>query len=205
MSAPELFDLAERARAAGRTADVETMLRALAKDPAPEIRAEARFRLGMMLADQKRYKDAAIAFRQLLDEKPDVARVRLELARVLALMGDPDGARHEIRQAQAVGLPADIAAVVDQFASALRSTKRFGGSLEVSLAPDSNINRATSATTLDTIIAPLTLDRDARAQSGVGVKLGGQGYARLPVSPGLSLLGRASLSASLYSGHHVDG
>lgn len=204
LSAVELFAFAEQERSHGQLAEAETVYHALAKDPDPEIRAEARFRFGMLLADEKRYKDAALSFRALLDEKPDAARVRLELARVLALMGDSDGARRQIRQAQAAGLPADVATVVDQFASALRSTKRFGGSIEVSLAPDTNINRATSATTLDTIIAPLTLDRDARARSGVGIKLGGQGYARLPLSHGVTLLGRASVSARLYGAHQFD-
>jgi hypothetical protein len=204
LSAVELFALGDQNRSNGQMADAETIYRALARDPDPEIRAEARFRLGMMLADEKRYKDAALTFRALLDEKPDAARVRLELARVLALMGDPDGARRQIRQAQAAGLPVEVATVVDQFANALRSTKRFGGSVELSLAPDTNINRATSATTLDTIIAPLTLDRDARAQSGLGVKLGGQGYARLPLSRGVTLLGRASASATLYGAQQFD-
>jgi TolA-binding protein len=99
LSPTKLFGLADDARAAGRIADAEIIYRALTKDPDIEIRSEARFRLGMMLADQKRYRDAAIAFRELLDEKPGAVRVRLELARVLALMGNADAARRQLRQA----------------------------------------------------------------------------------------------------------
>jgi tetratricopeptide (TPR) repeat protein len=204
LSAPDVFALADRARTEHRLTDAETLYRALARDPDIEIRSEARFRLGMMLADLKRYRDAAIEFRALLDEKPDAARVRLELARVLALMGDEGGARRQLRQAQSAGLPPDVATVVDQFANALRSTRRFGGSLEVSLAPDTNINRATSAQTLDTIIAPLQLSRDAREQSGLGLKLGGQGYVRLPVEKSVALLGRASAGGTLYRQDQFD-
>lgn len=204
MSAAQLFALAQTEQVAGRFREAETIFRALTKDPDPEVRAEARFRLGLMLGDLRRDREAAIVFRQLLDEKPNAARVRLELARVLARMGDPDAARRQIRQAQAAGLPQDVAMVVDQFASALRSRKRFGGSVEIALAPDTNINRATSATTLDTIIAPLTLDRDARAQSGVGLRLAGQGYARVAVADHVDLLGRASVGASLYGAHRFD-
>jgi hypothetical protein len=200
----KLFSLADEARVAGRIADAEIIYRALTKDPDIEIRSEARFRLGMMLADQKRYRDAAIAFRELLDEKPGAVRVRLELARVLALMGDADGARRQLRQAQAAGLPPDVAALVDQFSAALRSSKPFGGSVELSLAPDTNINRATSATTLDTVIAPLVLDRDARTRSGLGVKIGAQAYARLPVTQGVLLLGRVSGNAMLYRERQFD-
>lgn len=204
LSPTKLFGLADEERAAGRIADAEIIYRALTKDPDIEIRSEARFRLGMMLADQKRYRDAATAFRELLDEKPGAVRVRLELARVLALMGNADAARRQLRQAQAAGLPPDVAALVDQFSAALRSSKPFGGSIEVSLAPDTNINRATSATTLDTVIAPLVLDRDARTRSGLGVKIGAQAYARLAIAQGMSLLGRVSGNAMLYRARQFD-
>ncbi|RHW18135.1 DUF560 domain-containing protein [Sphingomonas gilva] len=197
-SATQLFELADQARAAGQLANAEAIYRALTADPDPEIRAEARFRLGMMLADQKRYTDAAVLFRALLDEKPDAARVRLELARILALMGDERAARRELRQVQAGGLPPEVSLVVDQFATALRSRKTLGGSFEIALAPDSNINRATDDTTLDTIIAPLELSEDARETSGLGVKLAGQGYARVALTPSLSLLPRLSGQAELY-------
>lgn len=204
LSPTKLFGLADEERAAGRIADAEIIYRALTKDPDIEIRSEARFRLGMMLADQKRYRDAATAFRELLDEKPGAVRVRLELARVLALMGNADAARRQLRQAQAAGLPPDVAALVDQFSAALRSSKPFGGSIELSLAPDTNINRATSATTLDTVIAPLVLDRDARTRSGLGVKIGAQAYARLAIAQGMSLLGRVSGNAMLYRARQFD-
>lgn len=198
LSALDLFALAERARTSGRTGDALLLYDALAHDPEPDVRAEARFRKGMMLAEARRYADAATTFRALLDEKPDAVRVRLELARVLALMGDEASARRSVRQAQATDLPDDVAVVVDQFARALRSARPFGGSVEVSLAPDSNINRATQARTLDTVIAPLTLSRDARAQSGLGLRLAGQGYVRLPITRSLSFLPRASMLGSFY-------
>ncbi len=198
ISAPRLFQIADQAIASGHLADAETIYRALVRDPDIEIRSEARFRLGMMLEKQKRYTEAATLFRQILDEKPKASRVRLELARILALIGDEGAARRELRQVQASGLPPQVALVVDQFANALRSRKPLGGSVEKAIAPDSNINRATRAKTLNTIIAPLNLSRDARERSGIGVRLSGQGYVRLPLSGNLALLPRISTDATLY-------
>ncbi|HEX4694428.1 surface lipoprotein assembly modifier [Sphingomonas sp.] len=198
LSATDLFALAERDVAADHPADALAIYTALARDPDLEVRSEARFREGMLLGALKRYAEAATVFRAFLDEKPGTPRVELELARVLIAMGDEAAARRALRQAQASGLPSDVAVVVDQFAAALRSTQRLGGSLEIALAPDSNVNRATSARTLDTVIAPLTLSRDARQQSGVGIKLSGQGYARLNLTQNLALLPRLSGAASLY-------
>lgn len=198
LSAIDLFALADRARAAGHPDQALTLYDALTHDGDAEVRAEARFRKGQLLAEQRRYAEAAATFRALLDEKPEASRVRLELARVLASMGDEGGARRAVRQAQAAGLPDDVAPLVDQFARALRSARPFGGSVQLALAPDTNVNRATQARTLDTVIAPLTLSRDARARSGLGVRLGGQGYARLPLSSNLSLLPRAAMLGSFY-------
>ena len=69
LAATDLFALADRAKTAHQIKDAAQIYDALARDPDPEIRAEARFRKGMMFADAHRYADAAVAFRALLDEK----------------------------------------------------------------------------------------------------------------------------------------
>lgn len=204
LSSTDLFALAGRARAAGRIDDAVRIYDALARDPDDQVRAEARFRKGMMLAAVRRYREAATAFRALLDEKPGAARARLELARVLAAMGDEDAAKRELRQAEAGGLPPDVAVTVENFARALHSSQKFGGSIELALVPDSNVNRATSQRTLDTIIAPLTLSDDAREQSGLGAKVSGQGFARLAIGDDLFLLPRGSVLANLYRHDEFD-
>lgn len=198
LSAADLFELADRARTKGNHAEAAKLYDALSNDPDADVRAEARFRKGLMFADQRRYLEAATAFRALLDEKPDAVRARLELARMLAAMGDESSARRALRQAQASGLPPDVAVTVDQFARAIRATRRLGGSLQVALAPDSNINRATQLRTLDTVIAPLTLSRDARAQSGVGLSVAAQGFAKLSLGERLSLVPKLSGSGNFY-------
>ncbi|WP_298394622.1 surface lipoprotein assembly modifier [Sphingobium sp.] len=198
LSAIEVFAVAERFQSAGRNEEAIRLYDALTQDRDADVRAEARFRKAMLLASLTRYREAATALRALLDEKPDAARVRLELARVLALMGNDGGARRELRQVQATGLPAEVARAVGQFDTALRSHKRAGLRLEFALAPDTNINRATEVRTLDTVIAPLTLSRDARAQSGVGIHLSGEGYWKIPVGAGINLTPRVNSLATLY-------
>lgn len=190
--------VAERAEAAGDRASAIAAYTALASDPDIDVRSEARFRHGKLLAAAKDYRGAALLYRAILDERPDAGRVRLELASTLYLMGDGGGALRAMRQAQAGGLPPDVAAAVDQFAGALRSFKPYGGSFAVALAPDSNINRATDAATLDTVIAPLDLSRDAQQTSGTGLKLSAQAFARLPLASRLTLLPRLSGQSELY-------
>lgn len=199
LPAAQVFALADQMRAQGDFANAEIAYRALLQDPDLEIRTEARFRLGLMLADDlERYSDAALEFRRILDDKPGAARVRLELARMQAMLGNMAGARKELRAAQASGLPTAVEQLVKFYSRALNSRKPLGGSIEVAVAPDSNINRATRSTTLGTVIGDFTLDEDARAKSGVGLGLKGQGYVRLGMEPGTDLLIRASTDARLY-------
>ncbi len=199
LTASELFEFAERARDAGDLATAETALRALAENPDIELRSEARFRLGMMLADQQgKYREAAVEFRRILDENPKAARVRLELARMQALLGNLGAAEREFRAAQAVGLPPEVEQMVRFYANALSARKPLGGSIEVAIAPDSNINRATKSDTLGTVIGDFALNDDAKARSGIGLALRGQTYLRAPLAAKANLLVRLSGSADIY-------
>jgi tetratricopeptide (TPR) repeat protein len=195
----QLFTFADAARDAGDFATAEQAYRALATNPDIELRSEARFRLALMLADrQGKPREGAVELRRILDEKPAAARVRLELARLQALLGDLGAARRELRAAQAAGLPPEVERAVRFYAAALQANKPFGGSIELALAPDSNINRATRSDTLGTVIGNFALDDNARARSGLGAALRGQVWWRQGLDSNASLLARISTSASLY-------
>ena len=126
----------------------EQAYRALATNPDVGIRNEARFRLALMIAErQQRHREAAVLPRMILDEQPNVARVRLELARIQALLGNFAEARRELRAAEAAGLPPEVERLVRFFASSLYSGKAAGVNLDVALSPDSNINRTTRSET----------------------------------------------------------
>jgi hypothetical protein len=197
LSATQLFDFAEQAKAAGRTDAATRALEALTHDPDVEIRTEARFRLAMLLLGAGKDRNAAVLFRQVLDERPKATRVRLELAHVLAKMGDESSARRELRAVRTGTLPPEVAQMVDRFSAALRARKPFGGSLQVSIASDSNINRATRSDTLGTVIGDFVLNDDAKARSGKGLAADGVAYGRLPLGQH-ALLASLSGSADLY-------
>lgn len=195
----ELFAFADTSRDQRDFATAEKAYRALTSNPDVEIRTEARFRLGLMLADGLgKWREAAIEFRNILDEKPAAGRVRLELARMNAMMGRTGAAAREFRAAQAAGLPPEIEQMVRFYANALSASKPIGGSLEIAIAPDSNINRATKSDTLGTIIGDFTLDQNAKARSGIGLSLRGQSYLRGPLAKNANLLVRLSGSADIY-------
>jgi hypothetical protein len=198
LSAAHLFVLADRYAQAGRLDETERLLEALTEERDREIRTEAFFRLGNVRANRGKLDGAAQAYRSALEQDPNAARVRLELARVLTAAGDEEAARRQLMRAEATGLPENVARVVDRFARALRSKRPYGASFEFGFAPDTNINRASASETVEIGPLPLELDKDARAQSGLGVIVGGQGYWRAPLGQSTNLLARSSAQGNLY-------
>ncbi len=198
LSPADMFIVAANAERASQLDTAETIYRALATNPELQVRNEARFRLARMFETERRLAEAAFLLRNILDEQADAQPARLELAKVLAAMGENSAARRALKQARAGQLPADVALQVDRFSEALRARKPLGGSIEVALTSDSNVNRATRSDTLGTVIGDFTLNKDARAQSSEGLTVEGQSYARFGLGRDLSLLGTVSGSADLY-------
>ena len=199
LTAQQLFAFADAARDRGDFATADAAYRALATNPSIDLRSEARFRLALMLAyRQHKLADAGVVLRQILDEQAKAARVRLELARIDALLGHMGAADRELRAAEAAGLPPAVEQQVQFYAQALDAKRPVGGSLSVSLAPDSNINHATSSNTLNTIIGQFQLNNQAQAQSGVGLASQAQGFVRQAYSSTVSLLAQLSGSANIY-------
>ena len=195
----QLSTLAQNAAEQGDYPLAEMGLRALASNSDADIRSEARFRLAMLLAyKERKLRDAATLLRQILDEKPRVARVRIELAKIQALLGNTVSAGRELRAAQAVGLPPEVERDVRFFMQALDAHRHVGASIEVTLMPDTNANRATTATRIGTALGDLSLSRDARRQSGLGANARAQAYARLNLSSRIKLLAQLSGGATAY-------
>lgn len=195
-SAGQLFAMADKLFAAGDEAGAAAILEALTADKHAELRAEARFRLAAVREKMGDLAGAAKALRDLIAEQPDANRARLELARILARMGDTGASRAELAKAEAQGLPPEVAFNARRFEASLRSDKRRGGSLELVAGPDSNVNRSTASPFVDTIIAPFELDADAREQPAFGYSFNLRGYSRDRLG-GISLLTNAGLRADL--------
>ena len=120
------------------------------------------------------------------------------------LLGNLRDAQREFRQASAGGLPPEVEQLVRFYAQSLNVQKPFGLNFEVAIAPDSNINRATNSETLGTVIGDFTLSDDAQANSGVGLTLRAQAFARTGIDRRADLLVRASVSGDFYRANEFD-
>ncbi len=198
LGSAEVMRLAEEAYRRGNAAVAETAFRALLQDPTPEVRAEARFRLAKLVAAAGRENEAAVLLRRILDDYPGAAPARLELATLFNKMGRRDSVLRELRALRTAELPPNLARFVDRMTASLQAGKPLGLHVELALAPDSNINRATRSDTLGTIFGDFTFEEDSKAKSGVGAAIRGAAHARFSLGRDLSVVGRAVTSANLY-------
>lgn len=195
----QVFALASAAQERGDLRVAEAAYDALARDPDRNVRSEALFRHAKLMRKDGRLERAATLLRKLLDQQPGALAARLELARMLDLLGDKDAAWRMMRSAQTDGLPLAVARIVDRYSEALRNARPLGASIEIAIAPDSNISRSTRSDTLGTILGDFEIDEDSKAKSGLGLALRGQVYRRFGLSNGrASILARASGFADLY-------
>ena len=144
--------------------------------------------------------DAAIArFRAMLARNPDLPRVRLDLALAYFQARKDTGAAYHFRLALgAKGLPPAARARALGFLDLIRRRKSWSVTGLVALAPDSNINAATSARRVDLFGLPAQLSEDARRTSGVGLSASVSGGYESRLSPDTRFLTSAGLSTRTY-------
>ena len=190
-----------------------------APPPERDDRTAILFRIGMQSlaaaaeqvddeARQELYDRAIAAFRLILVNRPELVRVRLELARAFFLKGQDGLARRHFELVLAGGVPPPVAANIRRFMNAMQTRKRFSGYFGAAIAPDSNLNAASESEIIyiDTQFGrvPFTRDRDFGAQSGLGVSVWGGGEYQHPLSERLRLRVGADLAQREYSGSDFD-
>ena len=159
-------------------------------------------------AREELYDRAIAAFRLILVNRPELVRVRLELARAFFLNGQDGLARRHFELVLAGGVPPAVAANIRAFMNAMQTRKRFTGYFGAAIAPDSNLNAASESEIIyiDTAFGrlPFTRQGDFGAQSGLGLSVWGGGEYQQPLSERLRLRVGADLAQREYGGSDFD-
>ncbi len=109
-----------------------------------ETEWQRRFLLGRLEQESGNYDAAIFHFRLLLAHNPKLTRVRLELARTLFLDKNDDAADYHFRLALADQPPLVVREKIMTFRQAIRNRRSWRASFDIGIAPDTNINGATS-------------------------------------------------------------
>lgn len=194
--------LAERLSAQGKLPEALSLLDGMSPDD--RRRPEIAFARAVLLIDLGRAGEAESILASLIDAKPNVTRIRLEHGRALAAMGHYGSAERELRRALADDPPATVVASVDAALRGIRANRRLFGTASVGIAPDTNINQATSAEQIHLFGLPFEVDPSARRKSGIGVLLQGEIGVRRPLSSERALVVRVNGSARIYPSADID-
>lgn len=176
---------------------------------APELAMQRHFLQGYIASETNDLKTAENEFRAVLRDRPDMTRARLELAQVLLRQGKEAAADHHFRLAEeAADLPPEIEKTIRQARGIIRSRRNWTFNLDFAMVPDSNINNATDARTIDLDFGqgpqPATLNPGARAKSAVGQQVSANGSVRLRLKDGLAMVMDGNGQFTNYRGTDAD-
>ena len=196
-TAEALIEAARAALAKGAPDDAEFLLEGV--EPDEGNIDDLDFLYGSIALQRGEWQAAIERFRAMLARNPDLPRVRLDLAFAHFQAGEDGRAAHHFRLALgAKDLPPVVRVRALAFLDQIRRRKTWSITGSLALAPDSNINNATSATEVDLFGLPAQLSEDARETSGVGLNVNLDGGYEARISPDVRFRTSAGLSTRTY-------
>ena len=184
ISAEKLIEAARAALAKGKPDDAEFLLKGV-RTGEGDI-DDLDFLHGTIAMARRDWQTATARFRAMLARNPDLPRVRLDLAFAYFQEGEDGNAARHFRLALGTkDLPAIVRARAVAFLDLIRRRKTWSVTGSFALLPDSNINNATDARSVDLFGFPATLSEDARRTSGVGVSANLSGGYEARLAPDL--------------------
>ena len=150
--------------------------------------------------------DAITALRTILIDRPDLVRVRLELARAFFLNGDDGLARDHFERVLAGNPPPPVVANVQLFLGSIRARRRWSTYLGVALLPSTNIGRDPHENTIISIpgLPDFPFRPDEARKSGVGISVWAGGEYHYPLTERVRLLLGSNASVQQYPGKEFD-
>ena len=197
LPAEQLIEAARAALAAGNPDDAALLLKGV--EPGAGDVDDLDFLHGSIALQRGEWPAAIARFRAMLARDPNLPRVRLDLALAYFQAGRDRRAAYHFRLALGdKDVPPVARANALVFLDRIRRRKAWSISGSLSLAPDTNINAATSAREVPLFGFPATLSDDARQTSGVGLNVGVRGGYEWRLSDALKFGTALSLDTRTY-------
>ena len=162
---------------------------------------EALFLMGECHSEERNFAEAMPYYRQILVDHPDLVRVRLISPAPSSRPGD-EGADYNFRLALSQpGIPDTVVDNIGHYLAAIQSRKHYTYNVNLSVAPDSNMNAAAASNHVTIFGLPFTLNDNSVQKSGVGIvdTVGGEVFTDL--APDIRLRTGALEYSALYPGH----
>ena len=148
--------------------------------------------------------EAISAFHTMLVDRPDLVRVRLELARAFFLVGQDDLARRHFEFVLTGGVPEAVAANVQSFLTEIRARKRWSYHAGFALAPNSNVGGSSDERIIYIFNLPFRRNAQELTTSGIGVSLWGGAEYQYPLGDEMRLRAGGQFGRREYEGSRFD-
>ena len=184
-----------------------------------QVYAEVVFLFGLTAIEASRHQpdeaerealldEAIAALHALLTARPELVRVRLELARAFFYKEEDSLARRHFERVLAGDVPDAVKTNVQRFLSEIRARRRWTAYLGASLVPDTNIGGSSDEEIIYLEVfgveLPFTRDEEDLPTSGVGVTVWtGAGYEH-PLTNRLRLRTGVDLAVKDHAGGRFD-
>ena len=152
--------------------------------------------------------EAIAAFHFMLVARPELVRVRLELARAFFLKGEDRLARRHFERVLAGKPPAGVTLNVNRFLNRIRARKRWSLRVGAALAPDTNIGAGSAERIIWIDIGgerlPFRRDAEALTTSGIGLSAWLGGEYQLPLGREMRLRAGGDIARKEYRESRFD-
>ena len=172
--------------------------------PKSEVETERRYLLAVLALRENRLDDAIEIYRNLLNENPRLAKIRIQLA--LAYMQQKSWYRadYHLRLADSEKLPDGIDEKVEYLRYLVRRNKNWNVWLSFGVAPDNNINNSqTGAQCIQTAFGILCNTLEDPEKS-VGINVGAGGHYEFRFNDQWRLRISSSIFSSNYDNSEYD-
>ena len=122
--------------------------------------------------------EAIAALRAILIDRPELTRVRLELARALFLTGADRPSRDQFERVLAGGPAPPVVANINRYLAQIRKRRRWTSYFGGSIAEDSNLGAASDSEFIYIFGLPFRRNEESLATSGTGLVVWGALRAR---------------------------
>ncbi|MBQ2005739.1 MAG: DUF560 domain-containing protein, partial [Alphaproteobacteria bacterium] len=188
--------------------DYEHALQILTKTPKMNnvaLEIERWFLLAQIAQKQGDYDSAIKIYRKILDDQPDLARIRFELATCYMHTKQWSRADYHLRLAMAgKDLPENARKMMNYYRYVVRQNKNWNVWFNIGAAPDNNVNNATGGQECILYYGYVLCNDLAEPESAIGTNLTLGGNYEFKLSDQWRWKSDANLYSNIYDKHKFD-
>lgn len=203
LSPPEIIKLTRSFFESGKIDEAKLLLQNITFDE-KEFEIERLFLLGQIAKYEDDFDTAIKYFRSILNDYPNLARVRMELATTYMLNQSWLKADYNLRLASSEDIPEVVNENIRRMLFIIRQNKNYNFWFNMGIAPDNNINNAQAGSQCISTIFGILCNELPEPEKSVGFNLsfGGDYEARL--SDNFRLRNDFAVFGSLYDKKKYD-